>query len=52
MSHFQNYNKRKKAYVKYYFNSKGVKIINVKKRLPHKPFKGVPITRKKKYGKM
>jgi uncharacterized protein YxeA len=41
---FQRFNKRNNAYVKMREKKNGsVTIINVKERMPKKPFKGVPI---------
>lgn len=43
----QSYNKKIKAYVKFKKTSKGTKIMNVKQQDPGKPFKGIPIKKRK-----
>ena len=45
---YQAFNKRIKAWVKYKLTSKGFKVLDVKQRLPTKPFKGVKKRGKKK----
>lgn len=44
----QSYNGKINAYVKYKKTKKGAKILNVKQKDPEKPFKGIPINKKKK----
>jgi len=43
MPKYQAYNPKTKAWVKYEFTKDGVKWLDVKEKMPKKPFKGVPI---------
>jgi len=45
---YQAYNKKIKAWVKYDFTKKGIRILDVKQRLPKKAFSGIPKKGKKK----
>lgn len=45
---FQAYNKKTKAWVKYEFKNKGIKILDVKQKDSKKKFKGIPIRGQRK----
>lgn len=46
---YQAYNKKSKRWVKYHFKKgKGFEVVDVKQRLPQKPFKNVPIRGQRK----
>jgi len=44
---YQSFNKKTDRWVKYEFTSKGIKILDVKQRMPRVPFKGIKIKKKK-----
>ena len=45
---YQAYNRRIKSFVKYEFDKRGFKVIDVKQKNPIKPFSGIPIKGQKK----
>jgi len=48
---YQSWNPKTKRWVKYHFTKQGWEVMDVKQRNPSKPFKNIPIKRKKNVSK-
>jgi len=46
MAIYQTYNKQQRAWVKIKVTKKGSKTLDMKQKMPHKKFKGIPVYKK------